>query len=69
MNLPMLLPTCPAHPDKTMTLRPLKRQTKEQKWCGVWYDCTEPDCKCSALFPSKELDQHLEDFKKAPSRS
>ena len=62
-NLPMPLPRCPAHPDLTMRLRPLERQTKEQIWCGTWYDCTDPDCKCSVLFNSKELEEHLASFK------
>lgn len=51
----MILPICP-HPEHgQMELRPLKGQTYEQKYCGVWYDCMEPGCKCSALIPSQEL--------------
>lgn len=44
------LPVCPAH-GKTMVLRPA--QTKEQDFCGTWYDC--PQCANSVLIPSKEL--------------
>lgn len=29
--------------------------TKEQAWCGTWYDCTNPHCRDSVLLPSPEL--------------
>jgi hypothetical protein len=35
-----------------MQLRPLARQTYEQQWCGVWYDCTAPQCRSSVLLAS-----------------
>jgi len=56
MGYLMELPKCPAH-DTQMEVRPLNRQTKEQKWCGTWYDCTEPGCNCSILLTSPELDK------------
>ena len=33
--------------------RPIERQTYEQRFCGVWYDC--PQCSRSVLYPSAEL--------------
>lgn len=30
-------------------------QTPEQRWCGVWFDCTDPSCRASHLVPSVEL--------------
>ena len=51
VSVPMCLPKCKVHGQ--MMLRPLKHQTYEQKWCGVWYDC--PECANSTLFPSPEL--------------
>lgn len=56
-NLPMCLPKCPHHTQTTMVLRPLARQAYEQKWCGTWYDCPQPFCDCSILFPSKQLQE------------
>jgi hypothetical protein len=37
-NLPARRPQCPSG-HGPMTLRPLDRQTFEQLWTGVWYDC------------------------------
>jgi hypothetical protein len=42
---------CPRH--GPMVQRPLAVQTPEQKYCGVWWDCTL--CTNSVLFPSEEL--------------
>lgn len=50
------LPKCPTC-GTYMELRPLSRQTAEQKYCGTWYDCLSPGCKCSVLLPSVELAQ------------
>jgi hypothetical protein len=37
-----------------MVLRnPPGGHTKEQEWCGTWYDCVR--CHNSTLFPSPEL--------------
>lgn len=47
-------PTCTTH-GGYMVLRPLSRQTREQRWCGVWYDCPEPRCWSSVLYQSPEL--------------
>jgi hypothetical protein len=57
---PMELPRCPTHPEFQMALRPDARQTYEQKFCGVWYDCLA--CSQSVLFKSKELEAHLAGF-------
>lgn len=51
----MLLPKCPNLEHGELQLRPLQGQTYEEKYCGVWYDCKEPGCKCSVLIPSQEL--------------
>lgn len=52
-------PTCTAAMDHGyMNLRPITAQTKEQTWCGVWYDCGV--CSNSVLLMSDELMAHLE---------
>lgn len=54
----MVLPACPADPAHgQMVLRPVDRQTPEQKFCGTWYDCVR--CHSSTLFRSPELDAQL----------
>jgi hypothetical protein len=35
--------------------------TKEQRWCGVWYDCAAFRCGRSALIPSAELRAQLKE--------
>lgn len=57
--LPVPVPRCEKH--GPMTQRPLARQTKEQAWCGVWYDCAFPEYRCGAsfLFESHELRAQL----------
>ena len=37
--------------------RPRERMTKEQAWCGEWYDCPHRDY--SVLVPSAELQAQL----------
>lgn len=44
---------CPSH--GAMAPRDPARQTREQKWCGQWWDCTDPRCSNSILVPSAEL--------------
>ena len=51
-NKLMELPKCP-NCGTPMTYRPAG--AKEQAYCGTWYDCHEPNCKCSTLLPSAEL--------------
>ena len=52
------MPDCPSEPTHgQMRLRPLDRQTYEQRWCGVWYDCER--CHSSILLESVELKAHL----------
>lgn len=46
-------PSCVRH--GYMELRPIERQTPEQRWCGVWYDCAAPHCMSSVLLPTGEL--------------
>jgi hypothetical protein len=48
-----LLRVCRTHPDQRLIVRPLERQTPEQRWCGTWYDC--PVCHYSVLVLSAEL--------------
>lgn len=55
MAVPMRLPQCPEPGHGEMKLRSLDKQTYEQKYCGVWYDCQYPGCNNSVLFMSKEL--------------
>lgn len=45
-------PTCPLH-KRPMLLRPVASQTPEQRWCGVWFDCSA--CGNSVLVPSQAL--------------
>jgi hypothetical protein len=52
--LPMNRPTCPSTAEHgRMHLRNPLRQSKEQLWCGTWYDCQR--CTSSTLFPSPSL--------------
>jgi len=50
---PMELPRCPTHGQ--MDLR--QPGTREQAWCGTWYEC--PRCTQSVLLTSPELEDHL----------
>lgn len=52
-------PICPTHKVK-MSYHP--GATKEQRWCGDWYNCIVYGCNCSTLIPSEEL---LELYRKA----
>ena len=58
-TLPAPVPRCEKH--GPMTLRTPAGQTKEQSWCGVWYDCAFPEFRCgtSFLFESRELRAQL----------
>ena len=50
---------CVSNPEHgLMVIRPIERQTSEQKWCGIWYDCKK--CHSSLLIPSRELTLSLE---------
>jgi hypothetical protein len=66
-NLPELVPHCEKH--GPMTLRPAAVQTKEQLWCGAWYDCTSVEfgqrCGVSALTESKALRAQLDEKRAA----
>jgi hypothetical protein len=59
-NLPMERPLCPSSADHgRCAYRP--GRTREQVWCGTWYDCQDPGCHSGYLFPSYELiRQHFE---------
>lgn len=51
---------CPTSQEHgVMVLRPLERQTPEQRWCGTWYDCQQ--CHASTLIKSEELITQLEE--------
>lgn len=50
----MTIPECPSHGIK-LQLRPARRQTKEQAWCGTWYDC--PRCGYAILLMSRALSE------------
>ena len=50
-----LRPICSREGHGFMQLRPIVRQTYEQKFCGVWYDCGKPYCHASVLYPSAGL--------------
>lgn len=49
------LPKCDIEDHGYMGLRDPKGYTYEEKYCGVWYDCKYPGCKCSTLLMSQEL--------------
>jgi len=55
---------CPTH-KIGMVPRPLHRQSKEQIWCGAWWDCPEHKCGCSTLFQSPELRAQLAEMQRA----
>ena len=48
-------PECGTSGHGPMEPRDLTAQTYEQTWCGVWYDCPQPYCRSSVLYPSREL--------------
>jgi hypothetical protein len=50
----MTLPVCRNKGHGQMAIR-IGHQTKEQRFCGTWYDCQHPGCRNSVLLPSKEL--------------
>jgi len=54
-RLPAERPRCREH--GYMTLRPLERQTYEQRFCGTWYDCGH--CGASMLYYSRDLCHQL----------
>lgn len=58
-NLPALRPVCPTNAEHGfMTYRP--GRTSEQRWCGIWYDCTDFGCNSSVLLHSRELAESLD---------
>lgn len=53
-TLPMERPFCPSDPSHGRCVyRP--GRTREQIWCGTWYDCPTHGCHSGYLFPSYEL--------------
>lgn len=48
-------PVCPSSPDHGRLVLRDRVGTPEQAWCGAWYDCADPRCSSSVLFPSPEL--------------
>lgn len=46
-------PICERH--GAMVERDIAGQTKEQTWCGTWWDCADPGCRSSFLVPSDDL--------------
>lgn len=56
-NLPEPIPACPRHGPMGLRIG----YTKEQRWCGVWYDCAAFRCGRSALIPSAELQAQLKE--------
>lgn len=59
MNEIMELPRCKKVGHGQMVLRPIEKQTYEQKFCGTWYDCPHHDCYNSVLFESQECANFL----------
>ena len=59
-NILMEIPKCKIHGEQ-MILRAAR--TKEQSFCGTWYDCPVCGCGCSILLPSQELNIFLAKFK------
>lgn len=58
------MPDCIADPEHgQMVRRPLERQTYQQKWCGIWYDCL--NCGSSILLESEELRKYLQPYRSA----
>lgn len=54
-KITLICPSTKAH--GPMMLRPITSQSKEQQWCGIWYDC--PKCHSSILIPSEGLKTQL----------
>jgi hypothetical protein len=56
MEEPMLCSRCKQPMDK----RPEANMTREQRFCGDWYDCLNDNCEVSGtLIPSDALKQQL----------
>lgn len=64
-QLPAERPRCPQH-GEFMRLRPA--YTKEQEFCGTWYECghlSPAPCKASVLLISPGLQAQLDEQEKA----
>jgi hypothetical protein len=59
----MTTPTCKQHGE--MVRRDLSNATPEVIWCGEWWDCPDPWCHGSVLFPSEELRAQHEELRTA----
>jgi hypothetical protein len=63
-RLPAERPKCRQH--GYMIVRPAAAQTKEQEFCGTWYDCPEyvglRRCQSTVLLPSEGLRRQLGTF-------
>lgn len=56
------LPQCPNGHGQMVLRDPPGGHTREQQWCGVWYDCPPGQFRCcsSVLLPSPELRADLD---------
>ncbi len=59
-RLPMCLPVCKKDGHGQMALLPSRNQTREARFCGVWYVCTHHDCHNSVLYVSKECSEFFD---------
>ena len=50
--------SCPQH-GVALVERSVKVLSKEQEWCGTWFECPLPYCRHSKLIPSPELIEQL----------
>lgn len=57
----MKLPVCPANAEHGQLHLREGKLTKEQEFCGTWYDCGENYCKASVLLKSPALMQQLQE--------
>jgi hypothetical protein len=52
-------PQCPNGHGRMLLRDPPGGHTREQRWCGIWYDCPPGppghSCESSVLIPSAEL--------------
>lgn len=62
--LPSHNPECPQGHGPMVLREPPRGHTKEQQWCGVWFDCAPSvpgmTCASSVLIPSPELAEMAE---------
>jgi hypothetical protein len=60
LSAPTTVHVCPSFAEHGfMRPRAVDQLSREQAWCGTWFDCTDMTCSSSLLVPSSELARFL----------